>query len=77
MKDIIENEENSLKVDIILLSKDKEENIIEVKHPMENLEKAGLDGFISAFSLTNFKCENIEYNKIGRISKITLKQLEI
>ncbi len=56
---------------------DKDEKVQEVKYPMETLEKAGLDGFITSFSLTEFKCENIEYHKNGRISKITVKQLEV
>ena len=67
----------AVKIDIILLTKDDDNNIIEVKHPMEALQKAGLDGFISSFSLTPFQYTNIEYNSLGRVSKIDVKQLEI
>ena len=73
----IEDEEFSIKVDLILLSKDDEGNIEEVKYPMETLEKAGLEEFIKSFSITEFNLENIEYNSNGRISKILVKQLEI
>lgn len=73
----IENDTNSLKIELILLSTDEKGQVIEVKHQMETLEKAGLDGFISSFSLTAFEITNIEYNSIGRISKILVKQLEI
>ena len=63
----IEDEEFSIKVDLILLSKDDEGNIKEVKYPMETLEKAGLEEFIKSFSITEFNLENIEYNSNGRI----------
>jgi len=66
----------AVKVELILLTKDDEGNIKEVTHPMEALEKAGLDGFISSFSLTAFKCEKLEYNKARRVSKIIVKQIE-
>lgn len=73
----IEDDEFSIKVDLILLSKDDEGNINELKYPMETLEKAGLEEFIKSFSITEFNLENIEYNSIGRVSKILVKQLEI
>lgn len=73
----VEDDNYSIKVDLILLSTDKEENIKETIHPMEKLEKVGLDGFISSFSITRFEFTDIKYNSNGRISKITLKQMEI
>lgn len=73
----IEDDIYSVRVELILLSEDKDGNINEVTYPMETLEKAGLDGFISSFSLTDFKYEKIEYNSSKRISKIQVKQLEI
>ncbi len=73
----LENDENSIKIEIILLSKNKEGEIEERIYPMETLEKAGLTTFISSFGLTNFECSNIEYNKQKRVSKVTVKQLEI
>lgn len=73
----IENDTNSIKVDITLLSTDKDNNIIEVTYPMERLQQVGLEGFIQNFSLIEFKCTEIEYNKQKRVSKIKVKQLEI
>ena len=73
----IPNDENSLKIELILLTKDEKGEEKEVTYPMETLEKAGLDEFISSFSLTEFKITNIEENSIHRISKITVKQLEM
>lgn len=73
----IKNDTNSLSVDIKLLSTDSKGEIQEVMYPMEVLEKAGLDTFISSFSLTTFDCKKIEYNTQGRISKILLEQLEL
>lgn len=67
----------SVKVELILLTQDEEKNIIEVVYPMETLEKAGLDGFISSFSLTDFKYTKLEYNSQNRVSKIQVKQLEM
>ncbi len=72
-----ENDENSMKVQIILLSKNEEGKIEEKTYPMETLEKAGLNTFISNFGLTTFECSNIEYNKQKRVNKITVKQLEM
>ena len=73
----IENDSFSLKVYITLLTTDENNNVIELTYPMERLQKAGLDGFIQNFSITEFKCEEIEYNKLKRVSKIRVKQLEI
>lgn len=73
----IEDNEHSLKVELVLLSKNNEGKIEEKTHQMETLEKVGLNGFISNFGLTSFECSNIEYNNLKRVSKITVKQLEI
>lgn len=73
----IEDDIYSIKIDLILLTQDDKGAVVEVKYPMETLEKAGLDGFIASFSLTEFKCENIEYNSAKRVSRIEVKQVEI
>ena len=73
----IENEETSLKVDITLLSTDSEGKITEVTYPMENLQKADLNKFVSSFGLTSFECTNIEYNSKNRVKKVYLKQLQL
>ncbi len=66
-----------IKINLIFLSTDEEGKVNELEYPMERLEKAGLDGFITNFSLTEFECKSFEYNEKGRISKITIKQLEL
>ena len=58
----IEDDNLSLKVEIILLSTDKDGNVNELKYPMESLQKRGLDDFIASFSITDFNLEDIEYN---------------
>ena len=73
----IENNTSSIKVELTLLSTNEEGEIVEVKHQMERLQKAGLDKFIASFNLTEFKCTNIEYNEESKVSKIYLKQLEL
>ncbi len=73
----IEDDKYSIKIELVLLTEDEKGNKKEVTHPMETLEKAGLDGFIANFSLTEFKCEKIEYNKEKRVSQIQVKQVEI
>ena len=72
----IENEK-SVKVELTLLSTDEDSKTIEVVYPMETLEKAGLNEFITNFGLTLFECTNIEYNSENRVSKIFVKQLEL
>ena len=73
----IENDTNSIKVEITFLSKDEEDNINEVIYQMENLEKTGLSDFIAGFGVTEFECTKLEYNSQGKVSKIHIKQLEI
>ena len=73
----IQNDINSIKVEIIFLSKDEEENIKEVTHQMESLEKVGLDNFIVSFGVTEFECTKLEYNSQGKVSKIYIKQIEL
>ena len=73
----IENDTNSVKVEITLLTTDEDGKTKEVIHQMEELEKAGLDEFISIFNLTTFEFSKIEYNSQNRVSKIYVKQLEL
>lgn len=75
-ENFIEDDSKCIKVYLILLTKDEEEKTKEIMYPMETLQRAGLDGFIDRFSLTKFKCNKIEYNSEGRVSKIEVKQIE-
>jgi len=72
----IDDNAYAIKVDLILLSKDKDGKVQELTYPMERLEKVGLDSFIESFSMTKFELKEMKYNSQNRISKITLKQLE-
>ncbi len=68
----IENDTDSIKVELIMLNGDNKET-----YQMETLNKVGLNGFIRNFNLINFKCSKIEYhNKTKMISKIVFEQIE-
>lgn len=68
----IQNDTDSIKVELIMLSENKKET-----YQMETLNKVGLNGFIKNFNLINFKCSKIEYHdKTRLISKIIFEQIE-
>ena len=68
----IENDTNSVKVELIMLSEDGPKTF-----GMESIQKAGITGFVKNFNLINFKCSNIEYHeKTKYIKKIVFEQLE-
>ena len=73
----VEDDEFSVKVDVILLSKNDKDEIEEKTFPMERLEISGLSGFAENFNLTTFECTNIEHNSKQRVSKIIVKQIEL
>lgn len=76
----IEDEENSIKVELNLISgvdEKTKQNIIVTKQ-MEDLQRAGLEGFITNFNLTTFQCKKIEYHKkTGKVRKIIMEQVEL
>lgn len=48
-----------------------------VTHQMETIEKKGLDGFITNFNLTMFRCVTIDYQKeTGKVNKVVFEQIE-
>ena len=68
----IENDINSIKIEIKLLSDDKL-----ITYQMETLTNVGLEGFIRNFNLIKFKCTEIHYhNKTKRVKKIIFEQIE-
>ena len=73
----IDNNQKSVRIILTLLTTNSKGEILESVHPMEALEKRGLNDFISSFDKTSFECTDIEYNSLGRVSKIMLKQLEL
>lgn len=68
----IENEENSIKVELVMLNEDEK-----TTYQMETLQKAGIQGFIKNFNLINFKCSKIEYHENTKlVKKIIFEQIE-
>ena len=66
----IENQENSIKIEIKLI-------VTEKTYPMEEIYDKNTDEFVKYFSLENFKCTSIEYhNKTGKISKMLFEQID-
>jgi len=65
----IENGEDSLKIEIKMIT-------IEKTYPMEEIYNNDITKFVENFNLIKFKCTNIEYHeKTGKISKITFEQI--
>lgn len=68
----IDNETNSIKVELIMLQEGKKST-----YQMETLQKVGLNGFVKNFNLIKFKCSKIEYHeKTKYVKKIVFEQIE-
>ena len=52
----IDNESNSIKIDIKMLDNDK-------TYTMETLYSGGMDKFVQYYNEIQFKCTNLEYHK--------------
>lgn len=66
----IENEENSIKIEITMM-------LTEKTYPMEEIYNTNTAEFVKLFNLEKFKCIKIEYhNKTGKISKMLFEQIE-
>ena len=66
----IENEENSIKIEITML-------LTEKTYPMEEIYNKDTAEFVKYFNLEKFKCTKIEYhNKTGKISRMLFEQVE-
>lgn len=65
----IENNENSIKIYIKILSTEK-------TYTMEEIYNKDITKFVQNFNLIPFKCSKIEYHKnTGKISKITFEEI--
>ena len=65
----IENQENSIKIEIKLIFTEK-------TYPMEEIYNKDTAEFVKYFNLEKFKCTSIEYhNKTGKISKMLFEQI--
>lgn len=68
----IENDINSIKIEIKLLSEGKL-----TTYNMERLTKVGLEGFIKSFNLIQFKCTNINYHEnTKRVKSLVFEQIQ-
>lgn len=66
----IENDDNSIKVDVYIKINNKTYN-------METIAKIGMEKFVKNFNLLTFTCSKIEYHeKTGKVSNIYIEQLE-
>lgn len=65
----IENNENSIKIEIKMITTEK-------TYPMEEIYNNDITRFVQNFNLIEFECTNIEYHKkTGKISKIIFEQI--
>ncbi len=68
----IENDTDSVKIEIKLLSEEKL-----TTYSMESLTKVGLSGFVKNFNLIEFKCTDITYHEgTKRVKKLVFEQME-
>lgn len=66
----IENEYNSIKIDLKMTTIDK-------TYPMEEIYNNQITKFVQNFNLIKFKCTSIEYHKkTGKISRLVFEELE-
>ena len=66
----IENDENSIKIDLKMATVDK-------TYPMEEIYKSNVAKFVKNFNYINFKCTSIEYHKkTKRVSKVVFEELK-
>lgn len=66
----IENNENSIKIDLKMTTIDK-------TYPMEEIYNNQITNFVQNFSQIKFKCTKIEYHKdTKKISKMVFEELE-
>lgn len=65
----IENEENSIKIDLKMTTINK-------TYPMEEIYNNEMTQFVKNFNLITFKCTSIEYHKkTGKIAKLVFEEL--
>jgi len=65
----IDNQENSINIQIKMLDNDKTYN-------MEEIYRGGMEKFVEVYTGIKFKCMNIEYHqKTGKIKKMFFEQI--
>lgn len=69
----IENEENSIKIDLIVIADEEKEETQTFK--METISKVGIAGFISNFNTAKFKITDVKYHeKTKQISYLEITE---
>lgn len=72
----IENEENSIKINIIMITNEEKQETTTYK--MEAISKVGITEFIKNFNTAKFKCTKTEYHKqTGKIKYIEITQQSV
>lgn len=67
----IDDDKYCVRVEIVMNSITDETKVI--TYAMENIYSLGIDRFVKNFNLLEFKCNNIVYNSVGRVSKIVFE----
>lgn len=66
----IENNENSIKIELKMMTTDK-------TYPMEEIYNNDITKFVANFNLIKFKCTKLEYHKnTGKIKKLVFEETE-
>lgn len=66
----INNQENSIKIDLKMTTIDK-------TYPMEEIYNNKITSFVQNFNFITFKCTSIEYHKkTGKVSKLVFEELQ-
>lgn len=73
----INNEETTIKVELNMISYNKEGEIIYNTYQMEAVNGLGISNFLSNYNTAIFKCSEINYHqRTGQVSKIVIEQQE-
>lgn len=73
----IDNGENTIKVELKMISYNEEGEIECNTYQMEAIKGIGVTAFMKNYNTAKFKCSNIEYHKkTGQVSKIVIQEIE-
>lgn len=67
----VDDNQYCIRIELVINSVTNESQ--SVTYAMEDIYSLGMDRFVKNFNLLEFECENISYNSIGKVSKITFK----
>ena len=73
----IDNGENTIKVELKMISYNEEGEIVYNTYQMEAIKGIGITTFMKNYNTAKFKYSNIEYHKkTGQVSKIIIEEVE-